>query len=411
MVFLSLARVSRTKRMIPNSLEHLLANEYMLENLIKEIHGFCPGQINRMKVRKETQGTMQGHLSDSGRVVVKLEMVDGSTHQVSWFVKIKPQYDNTSDQDFDVFRNEIDFYQKILPEMKNLLVTEGFGDEHIDFDIPSILYAKEEAGAAIIVLEDIYADGYRHIKDCNGEKYLDVEQAMVAVRSIARIHAASVAIQEKNNVDLAVEYPSLAESELLWTQAEMAARLTVMKDNYCNLLKKSTETDSPKLLRRFQETFDSAERLVELCERRIKPNNNHGSLSLQHGDFHFNNLMFKVVCGRMKVKMVDWQLTYCGKATGDLSYLLLSSLSPRTRELHEDQIKAEYFASYLGILETLSQTGLCKALLDLEYTDSLQLSFFLSCGNIMAVDNQNNQDRCVKFSYDMCKEAVQKEII
>merc|ERR1712200_122282 len=109
------------------------------------------------------------------------------------------------------------------------------------------------------------------------------------------------------------------------------------------------------------------------------------TLSLQHGDFHFNNLMFKrEEDGSLKIKIVDWQLTYCGKASGDLSYL-----------------------------KKLSNTGLSAVVLDMDYTDSLPLSFFLSCGNIMAHDQQEpaNQGRSVKFSYEMCKEAVMKEII
>ena len=78
--------------------------------------------------------------------------------------------------------------------------------------------------------------------------------------------------------------------------------------------------------------------------------------------------MFKQVDGHLRVKMVDWQLTYTGRSTGNLTYLLLSPLSSENRELYEAQQK-----------------------LDSEYHDSLPLSF-LSCGNIMAVDDQ---DLCV----------------
>jgi len=45
--------------------------------------------------------------------------------------------------------------------------------------------------------------------------------------------------------------------------------------------------------------------------------------------------------------------------------------------------------------------------LDIEYTDSLPLSFLLSCGNIMS----GGFDDRVKVSYDMCKEAAHKKII
>jgi len=435
MVFLRLSdRPRRRRRLVPASIEELLANEHMVEHLLKEIYGYDPDSIESMSVRKETSGGMQGNLSDSGRVVIKLQFVDKSTGNFSWFVKIKPRgssnsssninnnninfKNNNSEQDqqheFDIFRNEIEFYQKILPDMTNFLVNEGFAQETADlFDVPDMLYAGEEEDGAIIILQDILSDGYKHIKDINDEKYLSLELAMAAVKSIAKIHAVSVAIQEKNKVDLATEYPILAESGLVWTQAEMATRLAVMKDSYCQLLQQSAESDSPTLLKRFRNTFDSEERLIELCERRIKASTSK-TLSLQHGDFHFNNLMFKrEEDGSLKIKIVDWQLTYCGKTSGDLSYLLMSSLSHETRESYEDEIKSEYFATYLSYLKKLSNTGLSAVVLDMDYTDSLPLSFFLSCGNIMAHDQQEpaNQGRSVKFSYEMCKEAVMKEII
>ena len=53
---------------------------------------------------------------------------------------------------------------------------------------------------------------------------------------------------------------------------------------------------------RFRNTFDSEERLIELCQRRVKATNK--TLSLQHGDFHFNNLMFKIQeNGNIKIKV------------------------------------------------------------------------------------------------------------
>ena len=67
--------------------------------------------------------------------------------------------------EFDIFRNEIEFYQKILPDMTNFLVNEGFAQETADlFDVPDMLYAGEEEDGAIIILQDILSDGYKHIK-------------------------------------------------------------------------------------------------------------------------------------------------------------------------------------------------------------------------------------------------------
>lgn len=319
---------NQRRKMIPASIPALMASTHMLENIVKEVYGVEADDIEFIEVTQEGHSGIQGNLSDSGRLRVNLDLVDGSTREYFWFVKIMPANQNNAiTKQFNIFRNEIDFYQKIVPQMREFLRSEGFSDQYADFDVPEMLYSREDQDGAIIVLQDILTEGYGHQRDINGDKFLTVEQALTAVRSIAKLHAVSVGIQEKRRLDLSSEYPTLEESGLLWTKEEMTSRLGVMKDSYCKLLQKSKELDSPTLLSRFRNTFDSDERLVELCKKRVRKMKSK-KLCLQHGDFHFNNLMFKRDgAGDWKVKVVDWQLTYTGRSTGDLSYLLMSSLS------------------------------------------------------------------------------------
>jgi len=402
---LNLAKYQRTaRRMIPTSLPNLVSTYYMLEHLVKEIYGIQAHDINTITVVNDIGGGLKGNLSDSGRLVVRVSLVNGIIREYNWFVKVMPQ-NSLHSSEFNVFSNEIEFYQGILPAFQKFVQSEGLGELFGDFDVPQILYAKSDDSGAIVVLEDVIADGYHHERDENGDPFLSVEAATVAVSSIARIHAVSVAMQNKENCDLAAEHPTLAESGMLWTQTEMTERLALMKESYCELLKQSDELDSPTLLKRFKKSFDSTERLLDLCQRRC---DTKGKFScLQHGDFHFNNLLFKKENGKLKVKVVDWQLSYTGKTTGDLSYLLMSSLSPENRESFENVIKNEYFNAYHSTIKMLTNSNV-EEKFDKEYNDSLPLSFFLSCGNIMTADLQ---DRSVQFSYDMCKEAALKEII
>lgn len=407
MAILNLAGYARKERkMIPTSVQNLLATPYMLEHFVSKIYKINTNDIKSISVRPDNEGGLKGNLSDSGRLRVKIVMVNGTEELYYWFVKIMPQ--SSVNNGFNIFENEIAFYQKIVPEMRNFVLKEGLGEDFADFDVPEILYAHSNDDGAIIILRDIIADGYQHTRDENGDKFLSVEHAIAAVRSIAKLHAVSESLQNKQNFDLAAVHPTLAESGMLWTQAEMAERLEVMKDNYCELLEMSEELDSPTLLARFRKSFDSAERLVDLCQRRCEPGAVK-SRTLQHGDFHFNNLMFKMDDnGAVKVKIVDWQLAYTGKTTGDLSYLLMSSLSRDNWSSYENVIKSEYFDAYDSTIKRLTDGKVEVTGLDMDYNDSLPLSFFLSCGNIMSADLQ---DKCVQFSYNLCKEAAMKEII
>jgi len=407
---LNLAKYQRTaRRLVPTSLPNLVSTYYMLEHLVTQIYGIQSASIRTISVVNNMEGGLKGNLSDSGRLEVRVSLVDGGTELYNWFVKVMPQQQgpaNHAGTGFNVFSNEIEFYQRILPQLEDFVRAQGTDDMEVEFDVPEILYAKSDDQGAIIVLKDAIAEGYRHQRDENGDPFLSVEAAKVAVSSIARIHAISMAMQSKTNCDLAEEHPTLEESGMLWTQAEMTERLALMKETYCELLKQSDELDSPTLLKRFKKSFDSTERLMALCQNRCDNRGKYGCL--QHGDFHFNNLLFKEEGGRMKVKVVDWQLSYTGKTTGDLSYLLMSSLSAENREMYEDAIKSEYFNAYRSTIQMFTNKSEERQKLDKEYHDSLPLSFFLSCGNIM---NTDLQDRCVQFSYDMCKEAAMKEII
>jgi aminoglycoside/choline kinase family phosphotransferase len=86
-------------------------------------------------------------------------------------------------------------------------------------------------------------------------------------------------------------------------------------------------------------------------------------ISCQHGDFHFNNLLFKrEASGRIRVMIVDWQLAYSGRSTGDLSYLLMSSLSHEVRLFLARCLCHTFLLSPLEALRYLCQFKLSVAL-------------------------------------------------
>jgi hypothetical protein len=59
-------------------------------------------------------------------------------------------------------------------------------------------------------------------------------------------------------------------------------RLGHMRDTYCQLLRQSQELDSPTLLSRFRQTFDSEERLREMCTQRCQPRDKMTSLQASY---------------------------------------------------------------------------------------------------------------------------------
>jgi len=397
---------------IPASIHQLVSSEKIISDLLKEIYGLASQDIASFDVIRRASSDITGHLSDSGRVMVNVKTTDGCQHSYHWFVKLMPVQDqnNNLTDNFDVFRNEIEFYSKIAPGLRAFL-KESNVVEDIKVDVPEMLYSQEDDKRAIIVLPDLIHEGYKQERDDNGSRYLSREKAIIAVKSLARIQATSAALQMRTNLDIERQHPSLAESGAFWTNPDMSSRLMMMKDVFCEYLKESAGLNAALLVERFNNKFNSQEELQHLCRQRYDVGDD-SIKCLQHGDFHFNNLLFKEEGqGKYSVMIVDWQLSYCGRSAGDVSYLLQSSVDPHMLEGGEKTIKKEYFDTFTDTLVMLS--GRCEevtAVLEKDYQKSLPLAFFFSCGNVMQGDKIGEQ-RKQEFAFQLCKEAAGRSLI
>ena len=115
-----------------------------------------------------------------------------------------------------------------------------------------------------------------------------------------------------------------------------------------------------------------------MAERRVSCNHGEGINCLQHGDFNFNNLMFRDEDdGRTSVMIIDWQMTYTGNAGGDLAYLLMYSLDPQMFEMDEQSIKAKYFKMFRQIFFSVIKDTRdeVEEMLEQDYHESLPLEF------------------------------------
>jgi len=406
------------QRKIPNSISQLITDENIILGLLKEIYNHHDQDVEKVEVKLLSPfSDIKGNLSDSGRLRIFANTHSAGEHQYNWFVKVQPINSQNTDliSKFNVFRNEIEFYSKIAPALKAFIEKSNTTNEEIEFNIPKMLFSAEDEDHAIIILEDLGTEGYKQERDENGNRFLSKEKAILAVESIAKIHAASYALQVKQKVDLASNHPSLEKSAMLWTNVEMSSRLYAVRDVYCEFLEQSEKADSPMLLERFRNTFNSEELLRELCFDRCSSDEG-GILCLQQGDFHFNNLLFKEEDGKLKVKIVDWQLTYNGRSGGDISYLLMSSIHPNLFKAEEKNIKEKYFNAFTKTFCALQnhqeeKTKIVDEKLEMEYDRSLQLGFFFSCGNVMHKENFEDKDRKVSFTYKLCREAADKNLI
>jgi len=424
-------RCQPVKKLIPRNMNHL-KSELIMKNLLQEIYNIDYSDVKWMNVKEKDvePGDVTGNLSESGRVVINIAMNDGEKRTYNWFVKILPKEHKNSElmHKFNIFENEICFYRDIAPDLLTFLNDHGVDD--IEFDIPKLLFADNKEEGAIIILDDVSEQGYCQERDANGGRFLSIEKARLAIDAIARIHAASKLYNVHRDVKLEEKHQVLSHNKM-WEDTNFLDRLSAMKDSYCEVLKKSSEHDSARLMDRFQRTYDSGPRLKSICAERYNPKQT-GAVYLQHGDFHYNNLLFKKADDdEMKVMVVDWQLAYTGRSTGDVSYLLMSSISPEMKQQHGQDLKEAYFNSFNTYLKTFEsyvtgsmnqdsptedsgsdQSDIEVDVKDLEqdFHDSAPLSLFLSCGNVLSSE-ADREGATVNFAYNLVKEAAEMKII
>jgi hypothetical protein len=128
---------------------------------------------------------------------------------------------------------------------------------------------------------------------------------------------------------------------------------------------------------RYRERLDPG--IFELCERFVPRLGEYLSdrsipLTVQHGDYRLDNLLFGTGEGGPPVAVVDWQTVTRGAGLSDLSYFVGAGLLPDERRAHEDALVHQYHA------------GMRALGVDLDWDDCWeQYRRFTFAGLIMAI--------------------------
>jgi len=72
-------------------------------------------------------------------------------------------------------------------------------------------------------------------------------------------------------------------------------------------------------------------------------------LTLQHGDFRLDNILFDIQGGARRMGTLDWQTLTLGPGVTDVAYFLSAGLSPDVRRAHERDLVAGYHTELLRL--------------------------------------------------------------
>jgi len=205
-----------------------------------------------------------------------------------------------------LYAKEVRFYREIAP----LLPVRT----------PEVLFAAmaDDGGSFCLIFEDLGpARGGNQIAGCS------LEDARAGVRQAAALHAPSWHNPGLLDLDWLQPNPAInAQVKALYPQAQ-----AIFRERYAGVL----EPEYMALCEALAEHTASTNRVGE-------------KVSLVHGDFRLDNLLFDIKGGAQAIAVLDWQTLTIGNGLTDLGYFLGCGIGNDLRRAHEGELIDLYCA-------------------------------------------------------------------
>jgi thiamine kinase-like enzyme len=249
-----------------------------------------------------------GQMSESRRVHIDYAgPADGAPTSVVLKTASADETSRATGVGLGAYEREVRFYRELAPRIGGPLARCHLAE-------------IDDEGWFTLVLEDIApAEQGDQIGGCG------VEEARLAVRELARLHAPVFADPQLGAT------PWLNQGNVL-SQALLGQLL-------------------PAFLERYGDRVESEHR--ELCERVVASldgwyADRRPPLGLVHGDYRLDNMLFGTGQADRAFVVVDWQTVGWGPVMTDVAYFIGGALAPERRREHERALVREYHEQLLG---------------------------------------------------------------
>ena len=256
---------------------------------------------------------------------------------------------------YGLYLCEVNVYRHLMPEIP-------LRTPHCYFSAIS-----DDAKTFLLLLEDLGATGTMgdQIKGCS------LDEARLAVREVARLHAAWW------------DHPKLPDLHWLplftdlWriamTEAYPPAWQTCL-DQFGHLMSPAQRSAAPTLNERALRAVDA---------------NAATPLTILHADYRLDNMFFGTVDGAYEFAVIDWQLTNRGGGVYDVAYFMASNLEPVLRREQEMNLLREYHA----VLNEHRTRGAAYSweTCHTDYVRSIALMFAGAFATVASLDTSNER--------------------
>lgn len=314
-------------------------SERDLINVIQRVlktSNFTVKEYNTKPASDEASGFMAIHI----RVFVCV-CVDENDKHFQFFIKSLPKQDHikTTVSEMSAFKKEIGFYTKIVPEMLSIGISLPYAECY---------HTRADNINECVVLEDLSKTGYR-LTNCRRSGF-DFEHCAVTLKALAKLHAASVVLEQCKGQKLNQVYDFLfytffnsksrgSKGEIIFQhQIDILKKLVPLIPQYTNSVK--------DVQRKLDDLYNQASQL-------LKPSDSINVVC--HGDIWANNILFKYDEQDndeipVDTKLVDLQLTIYGPPTIDLLAFFYANTTRNFRDKNLQKLLEIYHDCFSSML-------------------------------------------------------------
>jgi hypothetical protein len=259
--------------------------------------------LGRVPDRSRWEPIGTGQVGDSVRFTLEFAGDDGPLTLAGKFPAADPTSRGTAAM-LGLYAREVGFYRELAPQLP--------------VRTPATLFAEmaDDGEGFCLLFEDLGpARGGNQIAGCG------IEDARAGVRQAAALHAPSW----HNSAMLECEWlqsdpAAAARIKALYPQAQ-----AIFRERYAGVL----EPEYMALCEDLAEITATTDRVTE-------------RVSLVHGDFRLDNLLFDIKGGAEAVAVLDWQTLGIGNGLTDMGYFLGCGIGDTLRRAHEGELLALY---------------------------------------------------------------------
>ncbi|KAJ8865466.1 hypothetical protein PR048_033790 [Dryococelus australis] len=270
---------------------------------------------------------------------------DTSQHTLPVIVKVQPNISLLADiaHHSSVFPREIHMFDEILPRMSALL-SKALPGRHSE--LSAQVYYTRKTPSYLIAIEDLSPKGFKAAKRKDG---LDLKHCLLALKELARFHAASVMIHrdDKRLFTVFDKYIFLEPGLNEFTNKVYGRLIPII----CQAIE-----SWPEFGRSWADGVQHRYKMLIEDLKHVWKRDDNGFNVLNHGDFGVHNVMYRYSESSGEVEdimFVDFQGCSYNSPVLDLIQFIFGSANIDVKANHIDTLLKEYHVELMATLEAL----------------------------------------------------------